>query len=62
MTPIVLIEADWKERGRGSKYRGGFSPTTCSFVVFFLPLPVTPEVKWHVSRVLVSSTHYPLVF
>ena len=31
-------------------------------MVFFLSLPVTPEVKGHLSRVLVLSVHCPLVF
>ena len=40
----------------------GFHLQPVPFMVFFLSLPVTPEAKWLVSRVLVSLTHYPLVF
>jgi len=56
MTPIS-IEVDWEgERGSAVDLGACSHPHPVLSWVFFLSLLATPEVEWHLSRVLVPST------
>jgi len=59
MTLIAPIEADLEREGEREGDLEVFShPHPLPLLVFFLSLPETPEVEWHVSTIgFVSSTH-----